>query len=202
MALTTVSNVKTKLGISGSTEDTVLTALVAQSEAVILRWLNRNIEQATYTEYPRGYGSQTLRLRQQPVASITSVHVDPQRQFAASTLLATSEYTLVNSALIRVGNVWPSSRENRFGLLYDAHTPSVGVIKVVYVAGYAAVPADITAAADMLTARMYAMRQTGDLLQSENLEDYGYARGGDSGTGGDVLRNVKALLAPYRRLRL
>lgn len=202
MALTSVSNVKTKLGISGTGEDTLLTALVAQADAMIKRWCDRAIESATFTEYPQGYGSRMLRLQEQPVTSITSVYVDSQRQFAASTLLDASQYTLVNNALIRVGGVWPASRENRFGLLYDAQVPSVGVIKVTYVAGYVTVPSDIVAAADMLVARLYAMRQTGDLMQSENLEDYGYARGSDAGTNGDILRSVRGILAPYRRLRI
>lgn len=201
MALTTVANVKTKLGISSSTHDTVLTTLVEQVDTMILKWLGRNIEQSSYTEYPDGYSGKRIRLKQQPATAITSVRVDALRQFtAANTLLAENvDYKLVNGMLYRLNGVWPATRENRWGLLADAQVPSVGLIQVVYTAGYNPVPADVTLAADMLVVKLFRLRKKGEAMLSESLEDYSYSR---NDVGGDLMRDVVGLLAPYKRRRI
>lgn len=198
MALTSVSNVKAKLGITATTYDAVLTTLVAQVDAMILRWLGRNIEEDEYVEYPNGYGSKQIRLKQQPVTAISEVRIDSQRLFTGSNTLLTAgtDYALVNGMLFRINGVWPNARENKWGLLADATVPSVGIIKVTYTAGYDPVPDDVILAADMLTIKLFGIRKDGEELTSESLEDYSYSRG-DS--GGDLMRDVKGLLAPYRR---
>lgn len=201
MALTTVANVKTKLGISSSTHDTVLTSLVAQVDAMISKWLGRNIEEAEYTEYPDGYSSKRIRLKQQPAVEIESVRVDALRLFTASStlLVADVDYKLVNGMLYRLNGVWPSTRENRWGLLADAQVPSNGLIQVVYTAGYDPVPADVTLAADMLAVKLFRLRKKGEVMSSESLEDYSYSR---NDVGGDMMRDVVGLLAPYKRRRI
>lgn len=201
MALTTIENVKTKLGVSSSTHDSVLTILVAQVDAMILKWLGRNIEEAEYTEYPDGYSSKRIRLKQQPVTEIESVRVDARRLFTASNtlLVADVDYKLQNGMLYRLNGVWPATRENRWGLLADAQVPSVGLIQVVYTAGYDPVPADVTLAADMLVVKLFRLRKKGEAMLSESLEDYSYSR---NDVGGDLMRDVVGLLSPYKRRRI
>jgi len=178
----------------------VLEALIVQVDAMILKWLGRNIEEDTYVEYPEGYGSRRIRLKQQPVTAVSEVRIDSLRQFTATnTLLAASEYQIVNGMLFRLTGTWPNSRENRWGLLADATVPSVGMVKVTYTAGYDPVPDDVTLAADMLVVKLFRLRKKGEAMLSESLEDYAYSRGDP---GGDLMRDVRGLLAPYRRLRI
>ena len=177
----------------------MLTALVEQADAAIKKYCGRTLESATFTEYPKGYHTRSLRLKEQPVTSITSVHVDSLREFNASTLLtAGTDYQLINNMLFRVNGVWPGARENRFGLLFDAQVPSDGVIKVVYVAGYATVPADLTLAADMLVAYLLQSRISAAPYNSESLEDYSYSRDG-AGNEPMIPATIRAYLAPYVR---
>lgn len=203
MALTTLSNVKAKLGITSTDYDDVLQSLVEQVDALILKYLGRNIETAQYTEYPNGRGTRRIRLKQYPATSVSSVRLDYLRQFVAdSTLLVNgTDYTLVNGMLLRLNGVWPNARENRWGLLYDATVESIGIIKVVYTAGYDTVPADLTLAADMLVSKLFKISEDGELLASESLEDYSYSRGGsgDAIDGNPLINDVRGLLAPYKR---
>ena len=76
MALTTLADLKTYLGISDSSEDALLNLLIADADAAILGYIGRTIEQATLTEYYSGDGPQMLVLKQRPVTAVTSVHVD------------------------------------------------------------------------------------------------------------------------------
>lgn len=203
MALTTLTQVKTKLGISGTSEDAVLTALVAQADRAIKTWTRRSLESTSSVEYPRGYGTKTLRLREQPVTSVTEVRIDVTRVFTSSLTLLTADvdYKLINGMLYRLNGVWPAARENRIGLLADALIPSDGVIKVSYIGGYATLPDDLVLAADMLVAHLYKMRQDGEAMISESLEDFSYTRGSGDGDP-DPLRHIKRLVAPYRRLTI
>ena len=67
MALTTLADLKTYLGISDSSEDALLNLLIADADAAILGYIGRTIEQATLTEYYSGDGTQMLVLKQRPV---------------------------------------------------------------------------------------------------------------------------------------
>ena len=49
MALTTLADLKTYLGISDSSEDALLNLLIADADAAILGYIGRTIEQATLT---------------------------------------------------------------------------------------------------------------------------------------------------------
>lgn len=201
MSLTSLSNVKTKMGLSVSTYDDVLNALIVQVDTTIKNHLGRSIEEASYTEYPFGYGTKRLRLKEKPVTAITSVRVDTSRLFTASNTLLTVDvdYKLIDGMLFRLNGTWPPAVENKWGLLTNAVVPSTGIIQVVYTAGYSTVPDDIVLAADMLVIKLFGQRKDGEELLSESLEDYSYSRG-DS--GGDLLKDVRSLLAPYRRIRI
>lgn len=147
MALTSVSNVKSYLSINESTDDTILTTLVSQAEKIILDYLGKNIESATYTEYHDGDGTDEVHLKQYPIISVTSLYDDVERVFNSTTLIAATNYIIYeDEGIIRLFN--------------DESSFAVGKrnIKVAYTAGYASVPGDITLAANKLIAHLFHRR--------------------------------------------
>lgn len=201
--LSTLGGVKAKLGIANTTQDALLTTLIEQTDARIRTYCAREFESATFTEYPTCYGTRQMRLKQKPIISITSIHVDSTRVFAANSLLtAGTDYSLVDGKVLRVGTVWPNATENRYGLLANAQVPAVGVVKVVYAAGYATIPPDVVLASDLLIALEYRSRKLGGPTQSESLEDYSYARDGTTVGAVGLPGVVAGLLAPYVRRRI
>src|SRR5690242_13553606 len=75
-ALTTVDNVKKWLGISGTTDDGMLSRLVTAVSTAIESFLSRSLAQATYTETRDGNGRRALMLGNYPVTAVASVTVD------------------------------------------------------------------------------------------------------------------------------
>lgn len=108
MALETLANVKTVLGISGTAEDSKLTLMLAAADAALKAYVGFDIESRTYgagaTATDAGFGDSgyysgdntiNLVLRHRPVTSITSIYQDhtgrfgenPDGAFASATLL-------------------------------------------------------------------------------------------------------------------
>lgn len=203
MALTTLQDLKAALKITGTAEDDALALYQSGAEAAIRSWLGQNVEQQTYTEYPDSRGTRWLLLKQGPVQSVTSVHVDPERLYPASTLLTVStDYALQSGRLMRLGGlVWPMTVENTWGLLANTYRPAIAGVKVVYVAGYATVPDDIVLAVHLVVAHIRTIAGRGAALQSESHStpagSYSYSIGT---LPPDVLAVVKPLLAKYRRV--
>lgn len=72
--LTTKEKVKTQLGISGTTHDTLLDELIKNATASIERYCKRNFTRGTYTEYfDTEKFENKLFVRNFPVISLTSV---------------------------------------------------------------------------------------------------------------------------------
>lgn len=216
MALTTVSIVKTHLGISGSTEDTLLTQLVAEADALIKSQLKQPIESATYTEFYAGNGERLLPLKQRPVSSITSIHLDSDGYYGdgsgafatADLLTAGTDYVLVRdqsggnskSGLVaKIGGVWPRPSAATQGLLAQHPGLALGNIKVVYVAGYLTVPKDLEWLANQVVADMRRTRKQGVALSSERLDYYSYSVG-ESATevSASAMAEVRKVAARYR----
>lgn len=207
MALATLADVKTHLGITGSTEDARLTAwLTAAIAAVTNACRGWDFESTTRTEYyqPDGHN---LITRFRPISSITTIHEDPGAYwgdvagaYAADTLLtAGTDYALrrdgngINGEvarsgiIVRIGKRWaqinaPSGyRNTNYQLLTQALDPAIGAVKIVYVSGYTTVPADVTQA---VCFEVDAMRQKagngGQQVSGESLGEYSYSLKGDA----------------------
>jgi uncharacterized phiE125 gp8 family phage protein len=71
--LTTLTKVKTYLGISGSTQDTLLSSLITAVSAGIESFCGREFGSATHTEYYDTDGETKIFLPNYPVSSLTSV---------------------------------------------------------------------------------------------------------------------------------
>jgi uncharacterized phiE125 gp8 family phage protein len=93
MALDTLANVKTALLVTGTADDAALTRLMDAAESVIEQHTGRQFAGGSFTEtHPAG--GRLLFLRNFPVTTVTSLRVDPARQFGTDTERATDAYVL------------------------------------------------------------------------------------------------------------
>jgi len=211
VALTDLDTVKRRLGIATTvtTQDDVLADIIEETDSILKTHLGQNIETATYTEFYCGNGSQSLLLRQIPVQSITSIHVDADGYFnygnsayaAADLLVSGTDYALSyvsskeyspSGIVYRIGTVWPKARFDA-GLLTEQPVKSLGNIKVVYVAGYPTVPARYRSMATKLACWKFATDLDGVTKTSESHSDtsYSYSLGDLKGLSIDaVLENI------------
>jgi len=128
--------------VGDTAQDTRLEMSIERVSAAVEAYLDRVvISQGTLTEYytiPRK--NSTFQLNQWPIVSVTTVHEDDTRTYAAASLLTVdTEYLVVveNGELVRT---WSATQGRRF---WSSHFRAV---KVVYVAGWKR--SDTTGAAD------------------------------------------------------
>jgi hypothetical protein len=130
MALTSLTNVKSWLGVTLTTDDTLLTNLINQISLAISNYLQRpNLSRSTYTELRSGVGNSSMMLRNWPVVSVTSVAAG-QTTISASSGLGLSGYTL--STWDGTGAGTPQS----ITLNGYRFTRGQNNIQIVYEAGY------------------------------------------------------------------
>ena len=220
MTWTTKTTIKALLGIADTSLDNVIELLIPQAEELVKGYLQREIEQATYTEYYSGTGTQILILNQSPVQSVTSVYENPggfygegENAFPSSSELVqgtdfvlrkdhASTTEVSNSGILyRLGTVWPRPFTSQRGQLASAPGTGKGNIKVIYTAGWETVPADIQFATNRLVTSMLESRSRTGRLQAESIEDYSYSL---AATGDEtrLLDSVKGALARYRKVVL
>lgn len=204
-ALVTVAEYKAYAGITGSGDDTVLGILIDSASRALRRYCGRDettgFAAGTYTEKYDGNGSDTLQLREWPLASVTSV-AEVDDAGVSSTLVAT-EYraNLRTGELKMLGAVAGRVLAGDDGLMTGG---GWGVsplwcdgfqnYTVVYVTS-AAVPDDLKFAVYRLVDVMFAERRTNPNYQSETLGAYSYTRA-QRVAGQDSL--FAALAAPFR----
>jgi hypothetical protein len=143
--LASIDNLKEYLGAEGNDKDDVLlTRLMNSATAAIESYCGRTFASATYTEYQDGTGRNVLNLAQFPIISITSITEggggtltsgdDPYASPTPDVITYKEQ-----GQLIRPWIVW---------LPYHRY------YKIVYVAGYATIPADLVQACVELGALM------------------------------------------------
>ena len=159
MALTTAAIVRGYIrSLTGTGEDTYLDLLIARFDEVASAFCGfavasnqSTFENNTYTHYFDGDGSDRLQLRVIPANTITTVHVDVDRAYGSSTLVASGDYTL----------------DSDLGLLLldtdsaqGAFTAGYRSVKVVYTAGFTSIPDGIVHACGIQVAHWYSNRDT------------------------------------------
>src|SRR5258706_6707770 len=93
MSLDTLANVKTRLGVTTSGDDTLVSLLMDSADAWVANYCGVNFAGGTFTEYFPG-NVESLQLANFPVASVTGVKVDPAQAFGADTVVATTSYVV------------------------------------------------------------------------------------------------------------
>jgi hypothetical protein len=96
MSLDTLDNVKVALMVTSHDDDTLLTRFMDAADSFIAEYTGRAFAGGSFTETHPAGGS-VLFLCNFPVASITSLRVDPNRQFASETTRPADSY-VVHSA--------------------------------------------------------------------------------------------------------
>lgn len=212
--LITLAEYKAFAGITDTGDDTALGKLVSGIDAGAKKFLRRNIEQQTKTEYLSGHGRGKLYLGERPLSAISGgslgVWVDAggyfghgSGAFSSSTQLTLgvdfAPEDLAQSEKNQSCLVWLWGPTSPGGNWPQGH----GNIKAVYTAGYSVVPEDIKLGCFLLAAGVWNDRKIGSPLESEQLGSYSYTL--LSGGGGSVgwakqLREAVGYLMPYREV--
>ncbi len=190
MALTILSlaDAKTFLGVTVSTEDTTIEALLYSNEAGMESYCRRYLIDTTVTEYLDGCGKVYIFLRE-PARAITSIYEDGTRAWAVSSLVASSDYQLVT---LRNGT---GKRVQYYDSAWSAGQAN---IRVIYSAGFASIPTDVVQAARIQIGRAYAewkRTEAGKDALAEN-DVAGWSQTWLAKEGLDPA--CKQLLGPYR----
>lgn len=211
-AIVTLAQLKARLSITNTSDDTRLSNLIVGYSGVVSSYCGRKFEQATYTEYLDGTGSESLWLPNWPVTTpmdaANGIWVDPLRKFGASTKLTEDapssstqgDYFIVpgeasQGEVIRLGSGlvpggaggWPRGRQT---------------IKVTYQAGYAqaSIPGPVVEAVLRMAARAYEIASSGAEATSSQSSQAG--GGSVSYVGHSLPTDVREMLEDYRAERI
>jgi hypothetical protein len=206
MSIDTLSNVKTRLGITSSADDTLLNVLRDSADDWISNHCDRDFGGGTYTEYHPG-GSEFIHLKNYPVQSVTSVKVDPGYGFGSDTLWPATSYVVhLERGVVQslVGPFPPAEQRTSLVNQQVASWPrGPRIVQVVYVVATAAVADDILEAYAQLVGHWYRRVKT---QAGTNWQNVAQQKMGDAWTiyaGGQVSGlpvppDVDRLLEPYR----
>lgn len=205
MALITVADLKTYLGITSASEDTFLALLVSGVDAAVKRYLNREIESATYTgEVYDGSGGMSLFLEEFPVTAISEVKVSDD--FFGGYDNTTGAFESANLVWVRntdyIVRRLDESERNVGELISTRGVWPEGVanVRVTYTAGYTTVPQAIQQACFLICKELRQSRDASGNLKSETLGDYSYTVLSSADEGGASIATAKSLLGPYRKM--
>lgn len=126
VALITLTQAKTHLKITGSTEDPLLEEMINRSGQFCATYVGRALKSAERTEYYDGKGSRKLQLIEFPVTAVSSVNVDGLRAWGSSTAIDVAANVIIDGpagilTLWNNGGVFACGQSN---------------VRVVYTAGY------------------------------------------------------------------
>ena len=176
-ALTTVADVKELLGITGVTQDNIITRNINFATKVILNYCGVSSFRSTaYTEYYDGIGGTDLVLRNRPVITLTSLSYRNEAGNTNSwTVVDTDEYfTDLDAGII--------NSTAYFNGTYDQY-------KVVYTAGYATIPDDLAEACARLAGYMTEQGLAGQSIKSKQ-EGQRKVEYFDSGTNASTIESL------------
>ncbi len=202
MSLDTLANVKARLGITTSADDTLLGLLQDSADAAIANYCNRDFAGGSFTEYHPG-GSEFILLRNFPVDSVTSVKVDPNQVFGSDTLVSSSSYVVHTDRGVIQSVSGPFLPRNVNGLVNTdirVWTRGPRVVQVVYATATSSVPNDVKKAYARLVGHWYRQVKTESASNFENVAQQKYGETfvifGKSSAG--LPADVRELLDLYR----
>ncbi len=216
--LVDLNTYKTLLGLplTASAIDSQLISLLGVADQLVKSYVQRDLEETSYTEYYSGNNQVRITLKQTPVTVITSVSLDNSGYFgeragsfgSPSLLTEGTDFVLdrqqggtlsKSGILFRIGTVWPVvTRVSRLGRLSPDQGPSYGNIKVVYTAGYNPVPQDLKLAVVLFVSTLRRTIPVGQTLVSERLGAYAYQLLHVESKKNPDLASVERVLARYQ----
>jgi len=214
----TVAELKTRLGLTGTTYDSVLSSILDGVDAAIQAYLGFDPTEVDITEYLSTRGEIDTPLRRHPVSSVTTVHEDttgrfgqnPDGSFATATLLVEgTDYTwTANGILSRVNARWPLDWERGVNRLADTQAFARGCVRVVYVVDSSRVMAAAKEAGLMEGAARWAARSGLGAVMSESVDSYSVTispmqhLNKAAGVPQFISPLAEVILQPFRRARL
>lgn len=183
-SLISIAEYKVWSGISGTSQDALLTVLVDAVSMEVRRWCDRNttngFESMSRTERYDGNDEQTIQLMEWPVTAVTSVTV--YTAGGDSDVLDTDTYRFDGDSgvLSRIDPRLARFPVTAFGTVNSTFSVQpwfergFNNIEVIYTGGYATIPADLKMACYRLTDLAYAARGRNMGIQSESLGGYSY----------------------------
>ena len=206
MSLDTLANVKTRLGITTAADDSLLALLQDSADAYIGNYTGINFAGGAFTEYFPG-STEFLQLANFPVASVTSVNVDPAQIFGANTIVDSTTYVVHTERGVIQSKVGPFTAVARRAGLVNAvrniWTRSPRAVQVIYTTATGAVPNDVKEAYAQLVGHWYRQVKTQVVANYQNVD---HQKFGDVTLGyrpaqvakAPLPPDVERLLAPYR----
>jgi hypothetical protein len=202
MSLDTLANVKARLGITTSADDTLLGLLQEAADAAVANFCNRDFAGGTFTEYFPG-GSEFVHLRNFPVDTVTSVKVDPAYVFGTDTVIPPTGYVVhAERGVIQSlgGPFLPCGRAGLVNAEVREWTRGPRVVQVVYSTLTGQVPGDVKEAYARLVGHGYRKVKTEAASNYQNVAQQKY---GDTFVifatpVGGLPTAVTELLKPYR----
>lgn len=192
MAIITLSELKTFLGISGTSEDAQLTPMVAMVNKYLVNYVDRDIEETTYEdELYDGPGTVALTLRNYPIIEVSSVMCNnievEEVSYEDRMDNGTDGYWIKDPELgiLWRSGLWPRGR---------------GIILISYTAGYETIPDDVKYAAYVAASYLRRIQKKIGII-SESLGSYAYSLANPS-NGKTLFENagVAEILDDYKRL--
>lgn len=163
MALITVAEAKLHIPrqeAASTAEDPNLETMISRVGRIFGRWCGyppasaggaSTMESTSYTLYLDGPGGQTLRLPIWPVSAFTSIYDDPDRDYNADDLVASSDYDTDGEQGLVI--LKPSAAHGAWSRSYRA-------IKATITAGYTTVPDDVKLAACLMVRHLWDLKHT------------------------------------------
>ena len=192
MALCTLEQVKNHFGFGDDAKDEEqIELLIAAAQSLFERYCGRMFDEATFTEYWNGDGTDLLFVKNYPIISITSIHDDTgDHTYGASTLLDPTGYAIIN--------------DNHVQLYSTLFNKSVNNVQIIYVAGYSDETGDHVPIPEEL--RQACIQQVGWIFKRGKGHQYGInTKTLDDGSIGFIetsalLPSVRETLRLYRRV--
>jgi hypothetical protein len=200
MSLDTLANVKTRLGITTSADDSLLGLLQDSADAWLTGYCERDFGGGTFTEYHPG-ATAFVFLRNYPVTGVSSVKADAGYGFGASTLAPATAYVV---------HAERGVVQSLAGAFLSVPLPDVAPwgygprnVEVVYTTATGSVPADVKEAYALLVGHWYRHVKTQVASGFQDVIQQTFAGttlifSKDQLAGLPVPDEVRRLLAPYR----
>jgi hypothetical protein len=202
MDATTKERVKDLLQITGTSQDDVLDRLITSTSQRIESFIDRPLQSSARTEeYSIKPRQNTLFLRAYPLntqASVTTVKVAGDWDFAAATAVDSSSYHVDLDTGMLHFNYYPTTN-----YLGNNMATAPNIVQIVYTGGFAAnttnfiaaFPA-ITGACEMQVIALWRRRDQ-PMMDTVKIDEYTSTVSGPI----EFLPDVRQALMPYRRLR-
>lgn len=183
-ALTSLAFAKTYLKIPAleTSLDSLVEFWINVASQRIETEVNRKLKSQSYTHYFDGRNNNIILLQEFPVTAISSVAIDSTGSF-------TDPGTVVDSSGYKI-----TDNQNSVVLLNEIFPRGFFNVKIVYTAGFAAVPCDLENACLWIVSYYHKMRDTGDIGRTAK------GKGDESVTIlQDMPKDVRDTLAFYKR---